>query len=887
MMSKKIVAVLGPTNTGKTHYAIERMLSYNNGIIGLPLRLLAREVYDRLVKLSDFKSVALVTGEERIVPENAKFWVCTTESMPRKIKFEFVAIDEIQLSADLERGHIFTDRFLKMRGQYETLFLGSSNFWNVITKLVPEAELKTRHRFSDLKFAGSKKISRMKSRSAIIGFSVENIYAMAELVKRQKGGAAVVLGALSPRTRNKQVELYQNGDVEFLIATDAIGMGLNLDIDHVAFSAIHKFDGKKMRELHNSEVAQIAGRAGRYLRSGSFGTTGDAPLFNEETIEAVENHKFKSIKKIVWRNSDLNMDNTDYLIKSLEKKADNPIFIKGREAVDLTSLKAITAADTFFSSLRDPISIDLLWNVCQIPDFRSISLGDHVGILGKVFHFLKTGDTITNEWIGGQLKKIDRYDGDIDTISKRLAFVRTWTYVAQRNNWVDDPEYWRDESRRIEDGLSDALHEALTKRFVDRRTSILIRKLKQKERLVAEVSKDGEVRIDGQFIGKLQGFRFSQDKTVSSEEHKALRSTSIAALESEFYLRSMRLYNAPDTDISFTEKGDLVWGDHAIGKIVSGEDILNPKVQTFVDLEAGSEVREKVERRLKHYLDRKIETLFEPLLSMKKDSQITGLSKGVAFLLVESLGILPRADVSEELKDLDQESRGLLRKHGVRFGQYNVFVPILLKPAATRLRLVLWSVINNFDEFPSPPEPGLVTIGVKKTEVKGYFTKVGYHGSGDWALRIDMLERLADLLRKEDSKNGFEATSDMLSISGMSHEQFASLMSGLGYHVKKGERQKIKISTVENTDDELDAESFNNLTGSDEELNESFWSFSWQVKKRQQKTESKRDIKAKSIKRKKSSHKNQIKDSSNKHLEKTSVPDPNNPFSVLMALKEK
>ncbi len=886
-MSKKIIAVLGPTNTGKTHYAIERMLSYNNGIIGLPLRLLAREVYDRLVKLSDFKSVALVTGEERIVPENAKFWVCTTESMPGEIKFEFVAIDEIQLCADLERGHIFTDRFLKMRGQYETLFLGSSNFWNVIAKLVPEAELKTRHRFSDLKFAGSKKISRMKSRSAVIGFSVENIYAIAELVKRQKGGAAVVLGALSPRTRNKQVELYQNGDVEFLIATDAIGMGLNLDIDHVAFSAIHKFDGQKMRELHNSEVAQIAGRAGRYLRSGTFGTTGEAPLFNEETIEAVENHKFKSIKKIVWRNSDLNMDNTDYLIKSLEKKADNPIFIKGREAVDLTSLKAITAADTFFSNLRDPILIDLLWNVCQIPDFRSISLGDHVGILGKVFHFLKTGDTITNEWFGGQLKKIDRYDGDIDTISKRLAFVRTWTYVAQRNNWVDDPEYWRDESRRIEDGLSDALHEALTKRFVDRRTSILIRKLKQKERLVAEVSKDGEVRIDGQFIGKLQGFRFSQDKTVSSEEHKALRSTSIAALESEFYLRSMRLYNAPDTDISFTEKGDLVWGNHAIGKIVSGEDILKPKVQTFVDLEAGTEVREKVERRLKHYLDRKIETLFEPLFSMKKDSQIIGLSKGVAFLLVESLGILPRADVSRELKDLDQVSRGLLRKHGVRFGQYNVFVPILLKPAVTRLRLVLWSVINNFDEFPSPPEPGLVTVGVTNTEVKGYFTKVGYHYSGDWALRIDMLERLADLLRKEDSRNGFEATPDMLSITGMSHEQFASLMSGLGYQVIKSERQKIKTSNVEKTNDESDVEISDNPIVSEEELNEPFWSFSWQVKKKLQKMESKKELKTKPVKRKKSLHKNRGKDSSNKHPEKTSPPDPNNPFSVLMALKEK
>ena len=881
------MAALGPTNTGKTYYAIERMLSYNSGIIGLPLRLLAREVYDRLVKLRSFTAVALVTGEERIVPENAKFWVCTTEAMPSEKSFEFVAIDEIQLCADMERGHIFTDRLLKMRGQYETVFLGSANFWGVISKLVPEAELKSRHRFSDLKFSGSKKISRMRPRSAIIGFSVENIYALAELVKRQKGGAAVVLGALSPRTRNKQVELYQNGDVEFLIATDAIGMGLNLDIDHVAFSTLYKFDGKKMRILYNSEVAQIAGRAGRYLRPGTFGITGNADVFSEDMIEAVENHKFKSISKIVWRNSDLNLDTIDCLIKSLDTKSDNSILVKGHEAVDLKSLKAINETETSISNLRDPSLIDLLWNICQIPDFRGISLGDHVGILVKVFHFLMAGGTISNEWFGSQLKKIDRYDGDIDTISKRLAFVRTWTYVAQRNNWVDDPEYWRGESRRIEDGLSDALHDALTKRFVDRRTSVLIRRLKQKEKLVAEVNKDGEVRIDGQFIGKLQGFRFLQDKSVNFEEQKALRSTSIAALESEFHLRSARLYNAPDTEIDFTEQGGIMWGEHAIGKIGPGEDILHPKVQAFVDPEAGVEVREKVERRLKQYLDRKIETLFEPLFSMKKDPQITGLSKGVAFLMIESLGIIPRVDISEELKELDQEARGLLRKHGVRFGQYSVFVPILLKPAVTRLRLVLWSIKKNFQEFPSPPEPGLVTVGVKNTELTGYFTKVGYYCSGDWALRIDMLERLADLLRKEDSKNGFEATSDMLSISGMSHEQFASLMSGLGYHVTNGERQKINTANIKKTVEKSDAKISDNLTILGEALNEPFWSFSWRVKKNSQKIETKKELKTKSIKRIKKSNKKLVKKSENKHLEKTSLPDPNNPFSVLMALKEK
>jgi len=888
-IKNKIIAVLGPTNTGKTHYAIERMLSYNNGIIGLPLRLLAREVYDKLVRLSTLNAVALVTGEERIIPKGARFWVCTTEAMPSRKEFDFVAIDEIQLCADKDRGHVFTDRLLRYRGNYETLLLGSANFWSVIAKLIPEAELKSRQRFSELKFSGQKKISRMSPRSAIIGFSVESIYSIAELVKRQKGGAAVVLGALSPRTRNKQVELYQNGDVDFLIATDAIGMGLNLDIDHVAFSTLLKFDGQKMRELYNNEIAQIAGRAGRYLKPGTFGTTGETKLLSKETIDSVENHRFKSTKKIFWRNSNLNMDTVTSLIKSLEVKVDSPILINGNEAIDLTSLKAIVANDNFCSNLSEPKLIDLLWSICQIPDFRGISLDDHLGILTRVFHFLKAGGNIPNDWFSGQLKKIDQYDGDIDTISKRLAFVRTWTYVAQRDNWVDDPEHWRGESRRIEDGLSDVLHESLTKRFVDRRTSILIRRLKQKEKLLAEVNKDGEVEIDGQFIGKLQGFRFLQDKSVSSEEHKALRSSSIAALESEFYLRSTRLYNAPDTEIDFTEQGGLMWGEHAIGKIIAGDDILHPKIQAFVDLEAGIEVKKKVERRLKHYIDRKIETLFAPLLLMGKDPQITGLSKGLSFLLIESLGIIPRAEILAELKELDQDSRGLLRKHGVRFGQYNVFIPILLKPAVTRLRLILWSVFNNFEEFLPAPEPGLVTIEVKNIDRADYFTKVGYHFLGERALRIDMLERLADLLRKEDSKSGFEADSDMLSITGMSHEQFASLMAGLGYKVTKSERRKVKITKTDVVNESTDDITSGISPVLDDELNEIFWTFSWQVTKKIEKRTKSKNLKSKSTKNKtreksfeKSKHRHNEKNSVNKN-----IADPNSPFAVLMALKDK
>ena len=892
IFNDKITAVLGPTNTGKTHYAIERMLSYNNGIIGLPLRLLAREVYDRIVKLKDVSSVALVTGEERIIPKKAKYWVCTTESMPNDIAYDFVAIDEIQLCADQERGHIFTDRMLSMRGKFETLLLGSANFWNVITKLFPNAEIRTRTRFSNLTFSGSKKISRMAPRSAIIGFSVDNVYGIAELVKRQKGGAAVVLGALSPRTRNKQVELYQNGDVDFLIATDAIGMGLNLDIDHVAFSSQHKFDGSKMRSLFPNEVAQIAGRAGRYMRSGTFGTTGEAKSFDQKVVEAVENNKFEQIKRIMWRNSNLVMDTSKDLIKSLEMTVKSPILTRGPEAIDLAALKLIISTDNYCSNLNDRSLVALLWQVSKIPDFRAISLNDHVDILSTVFHFLKGGSMIPDDWLHSQLNKIDRYDGDIDTISKRLAFVRTWTYVSQRDSWVNDPGYWQGESRRIEDGLSDALHDGLTKRFVDRRTSVLIRRLNQKEKLVAEVNINGEVTIDGQFIGKLQGFRFLQDKGGSSEEDKMIRSSGIAALEPEFHLRSARFYNAPDTEIDFTEQGGLMWGEHAVGKLIAGENIMNPQVSAFVDDEAGLEVKEKVERRLKHFVDRKIATLFEPLTLMQKDENITGLSKGLAFRLVESLGIVPRLDIINELKDMDQDSRALLRKHGVRFGQFNIFLPILLKPAVTRMRLVLWSLKKNFTEFPSAPTAGLVTISANNDEAEGYFVKAGYHFAGDWALRIDMVERLADLIRKENTHAGFEASSDMLSITGMTNEQFASLMAGLGYDVKKGEREKEKklISEAEEIDKIPGMEDSINNQEIAEAITEIFWSFTWQNKKIKNKTLievnlSENPNKHKKPKKTKSNYSNK-KNKNKKQIEKETPPDPNNPFAVLLALKE-
>ena len=796
----RVTAVLGPTNTGKTHYAIERMLAHRTGVIGLPLRLLAREVYDRVVAQRGPSVVALVTGEERIVPDRAQYWVCTVEAMPLEIGADFVAIDEIQLCADADRGHVFTDRLLRARGLHETLFLGSDTMRQAIANLVPGVTFMKRDRFSTLTYSGSKKISRLPPRAAIVGFSVENVYAIAELIRRQKGGCAVVMGALSPRTRNAQVALYQNGDVDYLVATDAIGMGLNLDITHVAFSSTAKFDGRRMRALYPQELAQIAGRAGRHTDNGTFGITGDARPMDEEVIEAIENHSFAPVKKLHWRNEVMDFGTADRLIRSLEYPTSNDWLTRARDADDVVSLKVLSAMPEVQDKLTSPKRVKLLWDVCRIPDFRGNSGPEHTTLLARIFDFLVGrglgGGRIPADWLARAVSRIDKTDGDIDTLSKRLAYIRTWTYVAQRKNWVEDESHWREQTRAVEDRLSDALHAGLTQRFVDRRTSVLMRRLKQKEALVAEVNDKGEVTVEGEFVGKLEGFRFRQDASGSPDEARTLQQAAMQALRPEFHLRADRFYNAPDTEMDFTEQGGLMWGTTAVGKLVKGPDVARPTVEAFVDEEAGHDVGEKVRRRLQHFIDRRVAAQFDPLLSMSRDETLTGLARGFAFRLVEALGVMPRDAIASDVKDLDQEQRGALRKHGVRFGQFTIFLPLLLKPAPTRLRLVLWSLFNGLDEFPESPPPGLVTIPNIAAVPKQHYTLAGYHPAGTRAIRIDMLERLADLLRAKDSRAGFEATPDMLSITGMTLDQFAGLMEGLGYKGEKSERPKAKAAAI-------------------------------------------------------------------------------------------
>jgi ATP-dependent RNA helicase SUPV3L1/SUV3 len=522
--------------------------------------------------------------------------------------------------------------------------------------------------------------------------------------------------------------------------------------------------------------------------------TGDAPALDDHVAKAIMDHSFTPQNKINWRNHALQFGSIDRLISTLEAKSDNERLVRAREADDLRSLKTLGQIDEVFARCTNGLAVKLLWDVCNIPDFRGISHGEHASLLEHIFLDLHQYGEIREDWLARHIQRIDRTDGDIDALSKRLAFIRTWTYVAQRKGWTRDESHWRGATREVEDRLSDALHARLTEKFVDRRTSVLMRRLGQKEAMVAEVNETGEVTVEGEFVGKLEGFRFRADKGAGGAEEKTIKSAALQALAPQFHLRADRFYNAPDTEIDFTEQGGLMWGSAAVGKLAAGSDALKPQVEVFVDDVAGPEVAEKVQRRLQHFIDRKVAAHFEPLMNLSKDETLNGLAKGFAFQMVENLGVIPRASVADEVKALDQDARGALRKHGIRFGQFTIFMPLLLKPAPTRLRLVLWSLSKGLSEFPESPPPGLVTVPVQDGAPEGSDTMSGYRNAGTRAIRIDMLERLADMLRAENSRSGFEAKADMLSITGMTLEQFADLMQGLGYKAEKGEREKVKAA---------------------------------------------------------------------------------------------
>jgi len=807
-----VTAVLGPTNTGKTHLAIERMLAHDVGVIGLPLRLLAREVYDKVVARVGAGQVALITGEEKIKPPSARFYVCTVEAMPRELEADFVAVDEIQLAADAERGHVFTNRLFHARGLNETLLLGAATMRDAIRELLPGANLVSRPRLSQLSYAGDKKITRLPRRSAIVAFSANDVYAIAELVRRQRGGAAVVLGALSPRTRNAQVALYQNGDVDFLVATDAIGMGLNLDLDHVAFAGIRKFDGQAHRNLTPSEIGQIAGRAGRHMNDGTFGVTGQVTPFEAELIDRLESHSFDQVGMLQWRSRTLDFASIDALKESLRETPDHPRLTRARMVDDVIALENVTRDEAVRDTAAAPAAVGLLWEMCQIPDYRKVSPTSHADLVATLFRFVMSDEgKIPEDWFANQVGQSDRTDGDLDTLSNRLAQIRTWTYVSHRAQWLDDPEHWRDRTRAIEDTLSDALHERLTQRFVDRRTSVLMRRLRDKEEMMAEISSDGQILVENHYVGRLDGFRFTPDASSDGIHGKAARHAAAQVLATELASRAEALAAALDGTITLTPNGRILWQGSEIGRLERGETALKPRFQIFADEHLSPPDKERVVARLESWLAAHLYARLKPLIALSEAEDLSGLSRGLAFRLTENLGVLRRDTASAEIKALDQDARGQLRKYGVRFGAFNLYFPALLKPATAELLLLLWALHAgqehglNADGLPERPQQGLTSVPADKSIPEPYWRAAGFHVAGTRAVRIDMLERLSDLIRMRvtwrpaeggeaapsgaTGDGGFRVMPELMSMVGCSGDEFASILRALGFRL---ERRKLE-----------------------------------------------------------------------------------------------
>jgi ATP-dependent RNA helicase SUPV3L1/SUV3 len=802
---RNVTAVLGPTNTGKTHLAIERMLGHESGMIGLPLRLLAREVYDRIKQRVGAEKVALITGEEKIKPERARYWVSTVEAMPRNIDVDFLAIDEIQLCGDPERGHVFTDRLLHARGRSETLLLGAQTMRDAISDLIPGANFISRPRLSKLTYSGEKKITRLPARSAIVAFSAQEVYALAELIRRQRGGAAVVLGALSPRTRNAQVALYQSGDVEFLIATDAIGMGLNLDVDHVAFSALRKFDGYNHRNLTPGEIGQIAGRAGRHMNDGTFGVTGGAEALEPDMVERLETHSFDSVRTLQWRSRELDFSTLDALHASLRELPREQRLTRARAADDVTALEALSADREITDVATSRPRVELLWEVCQLPDYRKISGQSHAELVSNLYKHLTSGDNrIPEDWFSKQVDLADRTDGDIDTLSTRIAHIRTWTFVANRPDWLKDPEHWQARTRAIEDSLSDAMHESLTQRFVDRRTSALMKGMRDKDELTADIADDGNITVENHFVGKLKGFRFTLDAAADGIHEKATRQAAMQVVTRELGMRARRVAAAQNDAFKVTRNGTIVWRDDEIAKLEPAEDPLQPSVTLIADDTMSESDREKVQARIKTWIDDAITDKLKPLVEMSNGSELQGLARGIAFQLKEGLGALKREVVADDINALDQSARAELRKFGLRFGAFNIFFPIMLKPAPADLAATLWLLKHPQPNgaVPQLPRPGLTSVVVDPATPEALYRAHGFHVCGPRAIRLDILERLADLIRpllawrsgpgKTDmppkgstGDGGFRTTDDMMSILGCSAEELSEVLKALGFRLER------------------------------------------------------------------------------------------------------
>ena len=776
----RLVAVLGPTNTGKTHLAIERMLGYRSGVIGFPLRLLAREIYDRIVKLRGARSVALITGEEKISPPSASYFVCTVESMPLDRPVDFLAVDEIQLCADPERGHVFTARLLHARGLQETMFLGADTIKPLMRRLVREVEHVSRPRFSTLSYTGYKKVARLPPRSAVVAFTVADVFSLAEVIRRQRGGTAVVLGALSPRARNAQVGMFQAGEVDYLVATDAIGMGLNMDLDHVAFARIDKFDGRGPRRLNAAEIAQIAGRAGRHMSNGTFGTTAEQSSLDPQIVEAVESHRFDPLTRLNWRNTRLRFESVAALLKSLDERPPVSGLVRAREADDHRALQVLARKPEIAALAVHPGAVRLLWEVCQIPDFRKILSDSHTRLLGQCFIHL-TGRTqqLPSAWIAGQMANLDSVGGDIDALMARIAHIRTWTYITHRSDWVADAGTWQNRARGIEDRLSDALHDRITQRFVDRRSAFLVRQLAGDGELPCEVSGAGEFHVAGTYVGSLNGLRFVPDARDGAEEGMLIAAAG-RVLRHEVAARAHRLLADPDDAFAIDSIGNLMWGGASIGRLAAGERTLAPRAAPItVDFVEG-ELRERIRQRLQDFLRAEIERRLAPLFAVQGLS-LGSSARGLVFQLVGALGLLPTAEVGPQIKALGPQDRSALGRQGLRFGIESVYFEPLLRADTMRFRALLWAVRHNRPVPRLPASHRLAkVIEIDPALPPSFYATIGMRLCGSLAMRPDRLEKLAVAARRL-ARRGPVAMGELAAISGISRQELGQLLVALGY----------------------------------------------------------------------------------------------------------
>ena len=779
----RILAVLGPTNTGKTHLAIERMLGHSSGMIGFPLRLLARENYDRVVRMKGARAVALITGEEKIVPPNPAYFVCTVESMPLDRPVEFLAIDEIQLCGDGERGHVFTHRLLAARGLAETMFLGADTIRPLLRRLVPEAEFVNRPRFSTLRYVGPKKVTRLPPRSAVVAFAIADVFALAEVMRRQRGGTAVVLGALSPRARNAQVAMFQSGEVDYLVATDAIGMGLNMDLDHVAFARLSKFDGQSPRRLSAAEIAQIAGRAGRHMSDGTFGTTAELGPIDPEIVEAVENHRFDPLTRLYWRNARLDYASPAALLRSLEERPPAQGLIPAREADDHLALRSLARLPDIAALARHPAAVRLLWEVCQIPDFRKVMSDTHARLLGQIYrHLAGPQERLPTDWVANQVQRLDRLDGDIDSLMTRIAHIRTWTYIAHRPDWLADAAQWQERARAIEDRLSDALHDRITQRFVDRRSAFLVKQLAADKELLASVSHAGDVKVEGHYVGKLDGFRFIPDPGAAGSEAKTLLAAANRVLRGEIAARAQRLAAAPDGEFALAADGAVTWCGGAVGRLLPGESVLAPRIEALPGDFLEGDLRESVRRRLAEFLRVALHRGLAPLFRAR-EAELGGAARGLVFQLGEALGSLPSAEVAAQRAALAAADRKALARLGLRLGVETVYIESLLKPRAAALRGLLWAVWHG---AAAPAVPGLAALRDPAVSDAAY-RAMGWRVLGPRVLRVDRVERLAAAARRLARQGPFGATPALAQLAGSSSDDLTAMLPALGYRAVLGE----------------------------------------------------------------------------------------------------